>query len=350
MYARTIIAIALTSMLLLPLRTEAQLGGRSTYQFLNLPLSAQSTALGGKALTTDSPSLPTVLGNPSLLDSSMHNGIDASYINYISNLNYGSVIYARHFARLGTMAFGLQQLGYGKFERINEQGGHEGSFRCHETCLSGMYSMRLDTAVNIGLTLKLVSSQLESYWSGGIAIDLAAQYTSRDGSFTAAIALRNAGLMLKTYSGQHEQLPIELLVGLSKRLQHAPLRFVLTFQQVQNLSMRYRGQEAATISLMSGEVQQEGLLRRVGGEVLSHVVLGLEVTPVPALCIRLGYNHQRRNELAVAAKTSMVGLSGGFGISIKKYTFGYSCAMYHLAGFSHHFSVGTNINRFMNKH
>ena len=77
---------------------------------LNLPLSAQSTALGGKALTTDSPSLPTVLGNPSLLDSSMHNGIDASYINYISNLNYGSVIYARHFARLNRMLLVSSQL------------------------------------------------------------------------------------------------------------------------------------------------------------------------------------------------------------------------------------------------
>lgn len=344
------IALMLAALLLAPLRMAAQLGGRSAYQFLNLPLSAQSTALGGKTLTTDSPALPTVLGNPSLLDSSMHNCIDASYINYISTLNYGAAVYARRFERIGMLALGLQQLGYGKFDRINEMGGYEGSFRCHETCLSGIYSTRLDTLVSVGLTVKMVSSKLESYWSAGVALDLGAQYTSRDGTFTAAIALRNAGLMLKSYSGQRESLPIELLVGLSKRLQHAPLRFMLTLQQLQNLNMRYRGQQVATIDLMSGEAQQEGILRRVGAEALSHLIVGVEITPVPALCVRLGYNHQRRNELAVPAKGSVVGFSGGIGLNIKKYSFSYSCAMYHLAGFSHHFSVGTNLNRFMNKH
>lgn len=343
------LVIVLTISLLSASLATAQIGGRSVYQFLNLPLSANTTALGGKTIASDNPSLPMVFGNPSLLDSSMHNDTDVSYINYIADLNYGSAIYARKFNRVGTVAFGLQHLGYGKFERINAMGGVEGTFRCNETCLSGMYSFSFDTILRLGVTAKLVNSVLESYWSMGVVADFGVRYVSRSGSFTASAVVRNLGLMLKTYTGSRERLPMELLVGISQKLEHAPLRFMLTYQQLQTLSLRYKGQQQATINLMGGEEQQEGLMRRVGGELLSHLILGVEITPMPVFCVRLGYNHQRRNELGVVAKKSVVGFSGGVGVNIKKYTFSYSCAMYHLAGFSHHVSVGTNFDRLFNK-
>lgn len=348
MFLRLVIALLL-SLLVGSHVASAQIGGRSAYQFLNLPLSASSTALGGKTIASDKPTLPMVFGNPSLLDSTMHNDIDVSYINYIADLNYGSAIYARKFRRVGTVALGLQHLGYGKFERINAMGGVEGTFRCHETCLSGMYSFSFDTILRLGTTLKMVNSVLESYWSVGVVADFGVRYVSRSGSFTASAVLRNLGLMLKTYTGSRERLPMELLVGVSQKLQHAPLRFMLTYQHVQTLGLRYKGQQQATINLMGGEEQQEGLMRRVGGELLSHLILGVEATPMSALSIRVGYNHQRRNELGITAKKSVVGFSAGVGVNIKKYTFSYSCAAYHLAGFSHHISVGTNFDRLFNK-
>ena len=55
--------------------------------------------------------------------------------------------------------------------------------------------------------------------------------------------------------------------------------------------------------------------------------------------LRLGYNHNRKKDLAVDGYRSLSGLSYGFGIKIKKIAFDYSVSRYHLVGGVNHLSL-----------
>lgn len=79
------------------------------------------------------------------------------------------------------------------------------------------------------------------------------------------------------------------------------------------------------------------------------MILGVEFVPVRNFYLRGGYNYQRRNELKIEERTSMVGFSWGIGVKINKYHISYGRATYHLAGASNHFSVSTNLDDFFHK-
>lgn len=332
-----------------PLIASGQLGGESTYQFLNLPLSARTAALGGKIAASDDADISLVFSNPSLLDSTMRNNIDMSYINYISDVNYASAIYSFDAPKIGTVAIGLQQLGYGHFDRANTAGVIEGTFRCNETNLSMLYSYRIDSSVRIGASLKFANSMLDSYWSFGIAADISATYSSRDGLFAAGVVLRNIGVMLKTYTGgNREQLPFEIVAGISKKLAHAPFRVMITLHQLQNMEMRYKSEDE-TVESFNGLTTSETGLQKVGGEIMSHVIIGAEFIPTNSFYVRLGYNYQRRNELKIQERGGLVGFNIGIGLKISKFNISYACASYHLGGISNHFSISTNLSEVFGK-
>ena len=63
------IFILFTLLTLISVPSYSQLGGSSTYNFLQLPVSARAAALGGYAITTRDGDLSTAAGNPSFLDS-----------------------------------------------------------------------------------------------------------------------------------------------------------------------------------------------------------------------------------------------------------------------------------------
>src|ERR1044072_506053 len=85
-----------------------QMGGNNTYEFLNLPISARVSALGGNLLTAKDGDLNVALVNPSLLTDSMDNNVALSYINYFMDVNYGYAAYAKKFKKIGVISAGIQ--------------------------------------------------------------------------------------------------------------------------------------------------------------------------------------------------------------------------------------------------
>ena len=146
-----------------------------------------------------------------------------------------------------------------------------------------------------------------------------------------------------------ESLPFELLIGASQKLRHAPFRFVGTYQQLQTTNLYY-SRPRQTITFF-GEDEQESIsaFERVGKELVSHLIIGVEFIPVKNFYLRGGYNFQRRNELKIEERASTVGFSWGIGIKINKFHINYSRATYHLVGASSHFSVSTDLDDFFVK-
>lgn len=118
----------------------SQVGGNNTYEFLNLPISARVTALGGNLISTRDNDLNVSLTNPALLTDSMSNNVALSFINYLGGVSYGYVAYAKHFDKIGNFSAGIQYLNYGKFIRADESGNTDGTFGANEMSLNVSYA------------------------------------------------------------------------------------------------------------------------------------------------------------------------------------------------------------------
>src|ERR1051326_689373 len=118
----------------------AQIGGNATYEFLNLPFSARTAALGGNVISVKDDDINLIAQNPSLLNSSMDNKLALNYVNYFSDVNYGYTAFAKSLGKIGNFSAGMQFLDYGKFTRADENGIQQGTFHASEYCMNLGYS------------------------------------------------------------------------------------------------------------------------------------------------------------------------------------------------------------------
>ncbi len=75
--------------LLFSVLTYAQVGGESTYQFLNLVSSPRQAALGGKVLTIVDYDVTQGLYNPATINVDMDNQLALNYTSYLGGIGYG---------------------------------------------------------------------------------------------------------------------------------------------------------------------------------------------------------------------------------------------------------------------
>lgn len=329
---------------------QAQIGGEGAYSFLNLAITPRSAALGGKVITLDEPDLGIVLNNPAHLNKNHSNNLSLTYVSYFADIKYGFITYAKHIEGIGTFGVGMQHVDYGDFIEANDVGLITGSFTGYDMAINLLYSYSLDSTLTFGVNLKPVYSHLEQYTSFGICADIGVTYHSPSRLFTAGAVGRNIGTMLKPYTADTwEEMPFEVVAGVSQKLQHAPFRFAITFQHLNTASLYYK-RETQSISFFGDpEEYKANFFERAGNELISHLVLGVEFIPVKNFYVRGGYNFQRRNELKVPEIVSTAGFSWGVGVKINKFYINYSRATYHLAGASNHFSVSTNLQEFLTR-
>ena len=137
------------------LSTYSQIGGSSAYNFLNIPVSARSSSLGGSSIGFKDSDINLVYDNPSNLDSSLHNHFSANYTNYISDVNAGTFYYARKFKK-GAVGIGMQFLGYGKFEQREANGDLTGEFKSGDYALNVGYGRSFKSVFSVGANVKLI--------------------------------------------------------------------------------------------------------------------------------------------------------------------------------------------------
>lgn len=337
-----IITLTLTS-------AQAQIGGNSTFKFLNLPNSPRVAALGGNFVAIADNDLAVGLNNPSMISSEMHNGISLNFVDYYSDINYGFASYSRTFEKAGSFAATLQYVDYGKFIYTDETGvldDNPGEFTGNELAFVLGWGRRLDSLFSIGANLKAISSNLETYNSFGMAVDVAGSYHAQSG-FTASLIARNIGRQLTTYTpGNTEPLPFEIQFGLSKKLKHLPFRYSVLFTNLQKWDLTYDDPAENTIDPFTGEENTKSKGGEFADKAMRHVVIGGEFVPTRNFSFRLGYNYQRRQEMKVESKSGTVGFSWGFGFRVSKFNFSYARSAYHLSGSPNMLSIAFNLSDF----
>ncbi|HEX2934577.1 MAG TPA: type IX secretion system protein PorQ, partial [Bacteroidales bacterium] len=323
-----------------------QIGGRYTYEFLNLTASPRVAALGGKLISHDGADLGLVYHNPALVDSSMYNNISLSFVNYFADVKYGYVSYCRPIKK-HPVAFGMQYINYGTFTKAEENGVITGNFYAADYALNIAASHKLDSSFTVGVDVRPLLSTYERYTSFGISTDLGITYKNPEKLYQLALVVRNLGTQIKRYNDTYEPLPFEIQLGYTQHLKYAPFNFSITAHHLETWDMSVKDNEESLESgnpqLSSSTTNNKRGFEKVADQFMRHLIFGVEFTPFKNFYARVGYNYQRRQELKVSTRAAMVGFSWGFGISISRFQLNYGRSTYHLAGASDHFSISTNL-------
>jgi hypothetical protein len=329
----------------------SQIGGDDTYSFLNLNTSARSASLGGKTIAIDDQDLNLSYHNPALLKSGMNNHLSMNYVNYFVGVNYGYSAYSFQGPKEIQMAAGIHYLNYGEFQRANEYGEKTGTFKASEYALNLIFSKPIDSNFTLGVNLKPIYSNLESYKSFGIAADLGLTYTDTSGLFTAALVLKNIGFQIVPYHGTtRESIPFEIQLGFSLKLRHAPFRLITNFNHLETPNLRYSNPDFQNNNATAYKSDEPGsTFNKNLDKIMRHVTFGVEITPINNFYVRFGYNYRKRQELKIPSKPGTVGFSWGFGLKVFNLYLNYGSADYHLAGNTNHFSIRADLNKLFSK-
>lgn len=341
--------LRLTAFLLLSLTAtlaQAQSGGLSTYKFLKLNSSARVAALGGKVVSLRDNDLQLVSQNPALLDSNAHGQVSLSYINYVADVNYGHLAFAKHYKDLGTFSLGLQSVGYGKFIAAEENADITGDFRAGEYALVLQGARPISKNLTAGASFKLIYSNLAQYNSFGTAIDASCYYVNEH--ISAGLSIRDAGIQLKKYDQEREPLPFSIDAGISGKLQKAPIRFTLTVSDLQRWDLTYSRDsvETNTVPVLGpdGKAKNTFLAKAV-----SHISGGVELLLGKSFYVSGGYNYLRRQELKLPTRPGLSGFSAGFGFRIYKFRLSYAFTAFNPASHANMLTVVMRPSDFLSR-
>ena len=319
-----------------------QIGGRYTYQFLNLVTSPPQAALGGKTVTIYDEDVNQAHFNPASINPDMHNQLALNYGSYFGEVSYGTASYAYTYDRhLQTFQAGINYINYGKFEGYDENGKATNSFTGSEVAVSLGYAYNIPfTSLHIGANAKVISSVLENYNSLGGALDIGAVYIDERNDVNWALVIRNIGKQFTTYSGVREKLPLEVLLGVSQELDNVPIRWHLTLENLQQWNIGFSNPVRGETSIDGTQTDEKVSFVN---NALRHVIFGVELFPKRAFNVRLGYNFRRGEELRVVDKRHFSGISVGFGLKMNRLKFNYSYSRYTLAANTSLFGLTLNL-------
>ncbi|MEY3369143.1 MAG: hypothetical protein RI973_2298 [Bacteroidota bacterium] len=315
-------------------------GGRHVFQFLNLPASARLTALGGHLITVRDDDLTLAWSNPASLSELVNGQISVNHHFYLADINAGYAAYGHHLPRWKTTLHGgLSYLSYGKFDATDPTGQITGSFQAGEYAMAIGAGRQLYERLSIGANLKLVSSQFESYQSLGLSTDLAAMFHDTARQLNIALVLRNMGTQLSYYRPDNrEALPLEMQVGLSKRLKYLPFRFSVIYRYLDRWNITYDDpnseEDIFNFEINTGNTSLLDNFAR-------HLVLSGEFLfgKKENFRLRIGYNHLQRREMELLNLRSLAGFSTGIGMKINRFRFEFGHAFSHLGAGTNHVSL-----------
>ncbi len=317
-------------------------------------MTARAAALGGNPIAIWDNDVNLMYSNPALLQKNMHRQLSANYCNYVADMNFGYVGYAHHLGdKLGSVGGGLQFYNYGKIQGYDEFDEKTKMTQANDYMLSLNYSKPMDdTSFNIGVALKTVYSQYDEFWSMGNAVDFGVTYHNKK-NLTASIVAKNIGVIYKNYSninGVKEKLPQTVQLGLSYKLAKAPIRLILTYDQLLKWNLNYIspvdtagknssfGQDKNVKKDSSGWQKFQERFGNKSDVFMRHVVIGTEILVTKNIHIRLAYNYRRQKEFRLPERRGASGLSVGFGFNIKRFGISYGFNKMAIAGNSSIFS------------
>lgn len=288
---------------------------QTTFNFLRLPVSAHAAALGGENITIveDDPSL--LFHNPSLLTNVSDKSINLNFMSYMEGAKTASASFAKAINDKASWAVGAQYMDFGSMKEVTADNVTTGSFSAKDVLVSGSFAYVLSKHLAGGITAKFISSSIAGYNALAVGVDLGLNYYDEGRGLSVSAVARNLGGQVKAYEDDFERMPLDLQVGVSKKLVGAPLRFSATLVKLNDW--------------------EDGLKK--------HIVVGADILLSEAIYIAGGYNFGRADDMTIEdaenSSSHGAGLSLGAGLQLERFKLQMAYAKYHVSSTSLLFSL-----------
>ncbi len=305
----------------------AQIGGKAGYQSFNVANNPRSAALGGTTISLADGDVTQFLTNPATLDS-VADGNAFIHVNpFFADAMFYSLGYVFNVKKLKKIALGIHYLSFGNFDLLDDTGQSLGRFTASDFSFNLSTAHRLGSAM-LGASLKFLGSNIDSYSSSAIAMDLGGVF-SLNPNWSIAMTFENIGFQLSDYANfSNVPLPFSVRVGMSFKPTYMPLRFTFTSINLVDSDFEKKGQGASNKLL-------DKVLRRVN--------FGAEILLTKNVQLLAGYSHRRRQELRLEDIGRGAGFSYGIMLRVKRLQLRFSRAMYHVAGGINYISIQTSL-------
>lgn len=271
----------------------------TTYSFLNLDIGARASALGGSYISALN-DVNSIFYNPAGLSTLNNKQAAFGFFKYLLDVNSGNVSYSQRLKNSGYIGGGIRYINYGSFEKFDEQSNNLGTFSANELALSLGYSNIYKNNFHYGVNLKFIYSKIDSYSSAAIAADFGVLYTIPVTNWNLAMSLLNAGTQISKYNSTKEDLPLDLRIGVSKKLEHLPLRVHFEFSHLTEDADKFVDR-------------------------FKNLSVGGEFDFSEYVKFRIGYNNGERQNLETGSSIGIAGFSTGFGVNfLENYTVDYA--------------------------
>lgn len=286
--------------------------------------TARIAATGGfsAALTSDDPG--SFFANPALLRRSMHDMLSITYLNHVAGISAGTVAYARQIDSLTTGAIGVRYLSFGTTDRTDELGMKSGTFGASDIDFSIGGSRRTKSGLRYGLNAHFLVTSLDGESASALSFDGGLLYEAPSRGLTIGLSVNHLGFVMSSIGASDNRLPVDLRLGISKKLAHTPLLLSVSFYRLNEL----------------GEAPDD---LTEFARLMYHVILGGEFQFSRNFQLRVGYNFRRHDELAVKSRLDFAGVSTGFGLLISKIGIDYAFSSWSSIGGLHRFTVRTSL-------
>lgn len=301
---------------------------RGLYSFLRNDASARAAALAGSFVAVhDDP--VSLFYNPAGIASAEDNQLSVTFFKHVGDINSGFAVYNTSLQTLGvqssspvakgSVAIGANYVNYGTFQRLDRNGAPAGTaFGGGDVALSLGYANELDSNWFYGIAVKYVNNRLDNAAAGAVAVDAGMLYRIPKANVNIGLSVLNAGVQVATINGAQEALPLDVRLGVNHRLRGLPLLLNVTLTRL-----------ADNVPVFTDRF----LNFAIGGEFYFG----------SAVRVRLGYDNQRRREIAADAQPRLAGFSGGVGIVLDKFTIDYALTSLGMPGDVHRFSLNVRL-------
>lgn len=290
----------------------------TVYNFLRLPVSAHSAALGGDIISLPEDDANMIFHNPSLLSNVSDKSLTLNYMTYMEGCKTASAAFVKAVGSKGTWGVAAQYMDYGEMRETTSDNIQTGTFSAKDIMIGGSFSYLLSEKIAGGITAKFISSSIAGYSSLGVGVDLGLNYYDPEHDLSLALVARNLGGQVKAYEDDFEKIPFDLQLGVTKRLLHSPLRLSAAFTRLHDWS----------------------------GPFKNHLQLGVDVLLTESIYLAGGYNFRRVDEMSIdnaednTSSSHGAGLSLGAGLRLERFSLNLAYAKYHVSSSSLMINVG----------
>lgn len=290
---------------------------QNTYDFLRLDGSARAGALGG-SFVSNNDDANVIFYNPAGIELLEGNPASFSFVKHLLDINLATFSYSQEFEDIGRFGAAIKYINYGSFDEADEFGTRLGEFGANEMALIVGYANNLDENFYYGANAKFIYSGIADRSSTALALDLGLHYAIPDKNWYFGFAILNIGSQISSYYDTKEDLPLDVAIGVSKKLENLPAKISLDFHKLNQDRDNF-------------------------GERFKAFTVGVEFTLSKVMKLRLGYDNELRTDFKIGSTAGIAGFNAGLGVKVSDYQFDYGYSSLGLVGGLHRISISTSL-------